>query len=109
MSFPLVLWLMWSPTATLCFSGLLYLMVQLFSWHLPAWPNGELYFNPFAWQFLFVIGCWYVHEGASRLQSILQSRGLLLLAIVYLLLSLVIALSWQFKGLKVSFRRLWGP
>jgi hypothetical protein len=98
-SFPLLLWLMMrSSTATLCLSGLLYLAVQLFSWRVPAWPSGELYFNPLAWQFLFVMG--YISGGASRLQSILQSRILLALAIIDLVFSLAIALSWQFKSLE---------
>jgi len=101
LSFPVLLWLMTrSATVTLVLSFLLYLMVQLFSWHVPAWPSGELYFNPFAWQFLFVIGCWYAYEGTSRLRPLLQSQTLLVLALVYLVFGLVIALSWEFKSLE---------
>ena len=97
--FPAVLWLMMhGATLTLMLSFFLYLMVQLFSWHLPAWPSGELYFNPFAWQFLFVIGGWYAYEGAKRLRPILESQALLIFAIVYLLFSLTVALSWQFES-----------
>jgi hypothetical protein len=100
LSFPVLLWLMTrSANLTLTLSFLLYLMVQIFSWHVPAWPSGELYFNPFAWQFLFVIGCWYAYEGTERLRPLLRSRTLLVLAIAYLAFSLVIALSWQFKAL----------
>jgi hypothetical protein len=56
-AFPGVLWVMTrAPAVMLGASFLLYMMVQVFSWHVPAWPTGELYFNPFAWQFLFVIG-----------------------------------------------------
>ncbi|SMX57067.1 conserved hypothetical protein; putative membrane protein [Bradyrhizobium sp. ORS 285] len=99
--FPLVLWLMMtSATLTLVLSFLLYLMVQLFSWQVPAWPSGELYFNPFAWQFLFVIGAWYAYVGTSYLRPILNSRTLLLIALVYLGFSLFIALSWEFKSLE---------
>ncbi|WP_456713824.1 OpgC domain-containing protein [Bradyrhizobium sp. USDA 4353] len=99
--FPIVLWLMMSSaTVTLVLSFLLYLMVQLFSWQVPAWPSGELYFNPFAWQFLFVIGAWYAYVGASHLRPILNSRALLLIALVYLAFSLLIALSWEFKSLE---------
>jgi hypothetical protein len=101
LTFPGLLWLMTkSATVTLGLSFLLYMMVQIFSWHVPAWPSGELYFNPFAWQFLFVIGMWYVYEGTAALRPILQSRTLLLVAILYLLFSLLIALSWQFKALE---------
>lgn len=100
-AFPLLLWLMTrSATVTLVLSFLLYLMVQLFSWHVPAWPSGELYFNPFAWQFLFVIGAWYAYEGTARLRPIVQSRALLVLAIAYLAFALLVALSWQFEALE---------
>src|SRR3569833_713120 len=100
LSFPLFLWLMMRSTIlTLCLSFLLYLMVQLFDWHIPAWPSGELYFNPFAWQFLFAIGCWYAYEGSSRLKLILQSRACLVIAVTYLAFSLMVALSWEYESL----------
>jgi len=96
-----LLWLMIrSATLTLAASFLLYLMVQIFSWHLPAWPSGELYFNPFAWQFLFVIGAWYSYDGTGRLRTILQSRAVLVLALLYLVFSLLVTLSWEFKALE---------
>jgi hypothetical protein len=84
---------------TLCMSFLLYMMVQLFGWHVPAWPTGELYFNPFAWQFLFVVGVWYSCECSPWLQAVVQSRIVLAFAIVYLAFSLIVVLSWQFKSL----------
>lgn len=57
LAFPLVLWLIArNAVIALAASFVLYLMVQLYSWHMPAWPTGELYFNPFAWQILFVVG-----------------------------------------------------
>ncbi len=100
-AFPGLLWCMTrSPAITLGASFLLYLMVQIFSWHVPVWPSGELYFNPFAWQFLFVIGAWYSCHCSAWLQKMVQSRMLLLLAIAYLACALVIALSWQFKPLE---------
>jgi len=99
--FPVVLWMMMtSPTFTLVISFLLYMMVQLFSWQVPAWPSGELYFNPFAWQFLFVIGAWYVYVGSASLRPILKSRTLLIVALAYLAFSLFMALSWEFKSLE---------
>ncbi len=100
-AFPGLLWFMTrGPAITLGASFLLYLMVQIFSWHLPAWPTGELYFNPFAWQFLFVIGAWYSCHCSPRLLSIARSRALLLVAIAYLACNLLIALSWQFNSLE---------
>src|SRR5204863_5333497 len=38
-------------------SAIVYLAVQLFSISMPAYPPGHVwYFNPLAWQFLFVAG-----------------------------------------------------
>jgi hypothetical protein len=38
-------------------SAALYMASRAFSWHLPTWPlEGEWFFNPFAWQFVFAIG-----------------------------------------------------
>ncbi len=100
LAFPVVLWLLIrNEAAALALSFLLYLMVQIYGWHLPAWPTGELYFNPLAWQMLFVFGAWYADRGAGRLKRIVQSRGTLWLAVLYLVLSLFIALSWQFEPL----------
>ena len=100
-AFPGLLWLMTrSATLTLAASFLLYLMVQIFNWHLPAWPSGEMYFNPFAWQLLFVFGAWYAYDGTGRLRAIVQSRTVLVLAILFLACSLVITLSWEFKALE---------
>jgi len=99
--FPPLLWLfIRGREVVLAASFVLYLTVQIFGWHLPAWPNGELYFNPLAWQFLFVFGAWYSEEGAGRLKKIVQSRAALALALLYLVLSLAIALTWQIKPLE---------
>jgi hypothetical protein len=101
LAFPVVLWLLIrNPAAALAASFLLYLMVQLFSWQVPAWPTGELYFNPLAWQILFVFGAWYADRGAGRLRRIVQSRAMLWLAVLYLGFSLVVTLSWQIEPLK---------
>src|SRR3954453_2228491 len=84
LAFPALLWLMLrNALLALAASFLLYMMVQMFSWHLPAWPSGELYFNPLAWQVLFVFGAWYADQGAQRLKSLMQSRAVLVLALVY--------------------------
>jgi hypothetical protein len=99
--FPGLLWLFTrSATVALAASFLLYLMVQVFSWHMPAWPGGELYFNPLAWQILFVFGAWYAYEGASRLRAIVQSHAVLVLAMFYLAFSLAVTLSWQVKAVE---------
>ena len=101
LAFPGLLWLLTrSAVVALAASFLLYLMVQVFSWHVPAWPSGELYFNPLAWQVLFVFGAWYADKGAGRLRPVVRSRPVLVLAMLYLAFSLAIALSWQIKALE---------
>jgi len=101
LAFPGLLWLLTrNAVAALTASFLLYVLVQAFGWDLPAWPGGEWYFNPLAWQVLFVFGAWYAYQGSGQLRAIVQSRAALGLAILYLAFSLAIALSWQFKGLE---------
>jgi hypothetical protein len=101
LAFPGLLWLLTrSASLALGASFLLYLMVQRFSWYLPAWPSGESYFNPLAWQALFVFGAWYACDGTGRLRTIVQSRVVLVLAMLYLGFSLAVTLSWQFKPLE---------
>ena len=86
--------------AALTASLLLYVLVQAFGWNLPAWPGGEWYFNPLAWQVLFVFGAWYAYKGSGQLRAIVQSRAALVLAILYLAFSLAVTSSWQFKVLE---------
>jgi len=101
LAFPIVLWLLIRSAAlALVLSFFLYLMVQLYSWQVPAWPTGELYFNPMAWQILFVFGAWYADGGAKRLKAIVQSRATLLLAALYIAFSLIVTLSWQIEPFK---------
>ncbi len=101
LAFPLVLWLLVRNAAvTLCASFMLYLVVRNYNWDLPAWPAGEMYFNPLAWQFLFVFGAWYAGWGAGRLKEIMRSRATLVFAAVYILFGLIVALSWRFEQLK---------
>ena len=47
-----------------------------------------------------MFGAWYADEGAARLKTIVQSRAVLALALLYLAFSLVITLSWQLKPLE---------
>jgi hypothetical protein len=101
LSFPGLLWLLMRfPAVALMGSVVLYLMVQVYSWHVPAWPTGELYFNPVAWQILFVFGAWYACDDARRLREVVQSPVTLLVALLFLAFSFIITLSWQFEVLE---------
>jgi hypothetical protein len=93
--FPPILWLLqrW-PMLALGASVALYVLAWQFGWNLPAYPEGSWYFNPFAWQLLFVFGAWCALGGAKRLAPVLQWPATLVVAILYLGFAFVIALSW---------------
>lgn len=100
LTFPALLWLFRSGTwIALATSVLLYISVQIFGINLQAWPHGEWYFNPLAWQVLFVFGMWYAKENSARLRALIRSPAMLACAIMYLAFSLAVALSWQVKAL----------
>ena len=96
---PLLWLLLRAPNATLGASLALYVLVHAFGWTIPAWPNGHWAFNPLSWQLLVVLGAWWMIED-KRARPWVTSRTTLMLAVLYLLLSLVIALSWRIKPLE---------
>src|SRR6266436_1628071 len=83
--FPPILWLLqrWR-TLALAASLALYVLALQLDWNLPAYPDGTWYFNPFAWQLLFVFGAWCAVGGADRLAPILRSPVTMVIAILYL-------------------------
>jgi hypothetical protein len=93
---PLLWLLLRAPNVTLGASLLLYALVHVFGWTVPAWPDKVWFFNPLAWQLLIVLGAWWVIEG-KRLRPYVTSRTALVLAVLYLAFSLIIALSWRIK------------
>jgi hypothetical protein len=96
---PLLWLLLRVPNVTLGASLLLYGLVHVFGWSVPAWPNGVWFFNPLAWQLLIVLGAWWV-IGGKRLPPRVTSRTALAIAVLYLALSLIIALSCSIKSLQ---------
>jgi hypothetical protein len=93
---PLLWLLLRVPNLTLGASLLLYALVHVFGWTVPAWPNNVWFFNPLAWQVLVVLGAWCVIEGKG-VWPWMTSRTALVLAVLYLGFSLIIALSWSIK------------
>src|ERR1700748_1725230 len=72
--FPLVLWLLIrNATVALVLSVMLYALTFAYDWNIPSYPAGYWYFNPFAWQLLFVFGAWCALGGATRLAPLLRS------------------------------------
>jgi hypothetical protein len=99
--FPPMLWLLlWQPAFALAGSALVYVLAWNFDWNLPAYPNGVWFFNPFAWQLLFVFGAWCALGGAQRLSPVLRSPAVLAIAIGYLLFAFAITLTWYIEPLQ---------
>ncbi|MEH2554847.1 hypothetical protein V1286_002376 [Bradyrhizobium algeriense] len=96
---PLLWLLLRVPNATLGASLLLYMLVHVFGWTIPAWPNSHWFFNPLAWQLPLVLGAWWIIEG-KRFRPWVTSRTVLVPAVLYLVFSLIIALSWSIKPLE---------
>ena len=65
---PLVLWAMVRrPNLTLLGSVILYVLARMFDWNFASYPPGTTwYFNPFAWQLMFVFGAWCGVGGIAR-------------------------------------------
>ena len=72
--FPPILWLLQKQaTVALAASATLYALTWHFGWNLPAYPSGTWWFNPFAWQLLFVLGAWCALGGAERIGPFIRS------------------------------------
>lgn len=106
-AFPPVLWLMLRHRNWVMLgSVLLYLAARQFSWNLPSYPSGVWYFNPFAWQLLFVLGAWLALGGANTLHFLVRSRTVLVFGLAYLLFAAVMTLSGLIPELQKFFPRV---
>jgi hypothetical protein len=94
---PFVLWcLLRRPNWTLLASILLYIGARLFDWNLASYPPGtHWYFNPFAWQLLFVFAAWCGVGAVGQIRSIIQSRAALILAGAWIAFSFLIVMTWH--------------
>jgi hypothetical protein len=96
---PVLFFLLRRPNFALGGSAVVYALAWKLDWNLPAYPNGVWFFNPFAWQLLFVFGAWCALGGAQRLAGVLRSRVLLTVAIAYLVFAFLITLTWHIESL----------
>lgn len=98
--FPLVLLVLQrSAGLALALSAGLYGLTWSFGLALPAYPNGVWFFNPFAWQLLFVFGAWCALGGAKRMSRILSSPATLSICAAYLLFAFYTTLTWHVQQL----------
>jgi hypothetical protein len=98
--FPAALWLLLrNASAALAISVALYVVTWEFGWNIPSYPTGHWFFNPFAWQLLFVFGAWCALGGATRLAPALRAPVTTWLAVAYLVFCFVITLTWYYPRL----------
>lgn len=96
-TFPGVLWLLVrSRGLALVVSFAIYAAARAFDWNLASYPDGNWYFNPFAWQFLFVIGAWISLDRTGLVRRLIASRSALWSAVLLLLFSLSVTLAARF-------------
>jgi hypothetical protein len=88
-TFAPMLWLLVrSPAAAVATSAVIYVLARTQGWELAAYPHGTWQFNPFAWQFLFLIGAWFgTGGGGGAMERLLGSRLLTACAAAYLVLA----------------------
>jgi len=101
-AFPLMLALIgWRPRVLLALSVALYAGARFFGWNLPSYPGeGGWFFNPFAWQLLFVLGvvCAAAPEALGGLMR--WNRWLAAAAALWLLFSFAFVMTWHVPALE---------
>jgi hypothetical protein len=104
-SFPLVLWLLRRGILIALLPALaLYAAVQIFGLSVHGYPENQVwFFNPLAWQLLFVIGAACGFARAAGRPIPVSGWWVLGPAIAFVLASLVINLSWTIHGIHDPF------
>jgi hypothetical protein len=102
---PLMLWgLVRFRNLTLIASFVLYFAARQFGWNLPSYPEGNVwYFNPFAWQLLYVSGAWLAVGGAAAIMPLIRSRAFLLLGAAYLVFAFLMAMASRHPDIAAIF------
>lgn len=93
---PAVLWLLRkAPPLALAVAAAVYAAANLLGLNFRSFPHGYWYFNPLAWQLLFVLGAWCGLGAADWVWSLVRSRLVLILAAVYAVSVFVVFLAWN--------------
>jgi hypothetical protein len=80
---------------------ILYVLARWFDWNFASYPAGTTwYFNPFAWQLMFVFAAWCGSGGAARIWFLIQSRVALVVSIAWVLFALLIVMTWHIPFLE---------
>jgi hypothetical protein len=87
-------------------SVVLYLLAPWFQWNLAATDGGVWFFNPMAWQLLFILGgaaAIYGQRPHVQDSRRLTRQPMFVAAAVYLLITGLIALSWKWPAVHDAF------
>jgi len=93
-------------------SAIVYLAVQIFDITVPAYPEGHVwYFNPLAWQFLFVAGAVLGNQSPGQSVPKLPKMAFPAAAVIFVA-ALAVKVSWTIHGVWEGFpglflRELW--
>src|SRR4051812_2664101 len=99
-AFAPVLWLLMRRSGVALFASFtLYAVARSLGWTVGSHGGGTWYFNPFAWQLLFVFGAWCALGGAARLGGLIRSRVVSAAAVLYLLFAFAIVMTWRVPAL----------
>ena len=98
---PFMLWAMVRrPNLTLLASVILYIFARIFDWNFASYPPGSTwYFNPFAWQMLFIFAAWCGTGGVNQIWPIVQSRLALIAALIWTAFAFLIVMTWHIAAL----------
>jgi hypothetical protein len=66
----------------------------------PYPPGTYWYFNPFAWQMMFVFAAWCGVGAIAQLQDIIMSRAALVVAVAWLVFAFLIVMTWHVPALE---------
>ena len=99
-TFPVILFgLRLQPLMVLIPSFLLYLLVQITNLSVSAYPEGHVwYFNPLAWQFVFIVGAGLGLGVGWRPRWSRLEHAVLPIAVFVVVVGLVVKLSWTIHG-----------
>jgi len=94
--FPAVLWGMKrNANAVVAASVVVYVVANAFNLTLPSYPKGVWFFNPFAWQLLFVLGAYFGLMRGTGLVERLSPVVFVPLSIAYLAFALFLVATWS--------------
>jgi len=98
-AFPLILpAIARNPWWALAPSGALYAVVQVTGWQMPGYPDGATwFFNPLAWQFLFVIGAVMGYSKVRGFDWLPGRKWIIRPAMVVTAVVALISVSWMIQ------------